>query len=54
MVPVLFTKLKDKEAKSYLALFLITTAMLLVPQIASLMNGFSFQATGGDLHIHLY
>ena len=42
MIPVLVTKIKEKEVKSYLSLFLITTIMLLIPQIASMMNGFSF------------
>ena len=42
MLPILLTKLKDKEARSYLALFIITTIMLLLPQVASMMNGFSF------------
>jgi len=42
MLPILFTRLKDKEVRSYLALFVVTTIMLLLPQIASMMNGFSF------------
>ena len=42
MIPILLTKLKDKESRSYLALFIITTIMLLSPQVASMMNGFSF------------
>lgn len=43
MIPILFTKLKEnKEAKSFLALFLLTTIMLLIPKVASMMNGFSF------------
>ena len=42
LIPILFTKLKDKEARSFLALFIITTIMLLFPQVASMMNGFSF------------
>ena len=42
MIPILFTKLKDKEARSYLSLFIITTIMLLIPGVASMMNGFSF------------
>ncbi len=42
MLPILFTKLKNKEVRSYLALFIITTIMLLLPQVASMMNGFSF------------
>lgn len=42
MIPVLFTKLKQKEARTYASLFLITTIMLLIPFVASMMNGFSF------------
>ena len=42
MLPILFTKLKNKEAKVYLSLFVITTIMLLLPITASMMNGFSF------------
>lgn len=42
MKPILFTKLNNKEIRSYLALFLVTTIMLLIPQAASMMNGFSF------------
>ncbi len=42
MIPVLFTKLKNKEARSFVGLFIITTAMLLTPFIGSMMNGFSF------------
>lgn len=42
MLPILFTKLKNKENRSYIALFIITTIMLLIPQIGSMMNGFSF------------
>lgn len=42
MIPILFTKLKNKEARSFLVLFIITTTMLLIPQVASMMNGFSF------------
>ena len=42
MIPILFTKLKEKEARSYSSLFIITTIMLLIPGVASMMNGFSF------------
>ena len=42
MVPILFTKLKDKEIRSHLTLFIVTTVMILIPQAASMMNGFSF------------
>lgn len=42
MVPILFTKLKEKEARTFATLFIITTSMLLIPFIASMMNGFSF------------
>lgn len=42
MLPILITKLKNREVRSYLALFIITTIMLLIPQTASMMNGFSF------------
>ena len=42
MISILVTKLKNKEVRAYLSLFIITTIMLLVPQIASMMNGFSF------------
>lgn len=42
MLPILLTKLKNKEARSYLALFIVTTIMLLIPGVASMMNGFSF------------
>lgn len=42
MIPILFTKLKNKEVRSFLGLFIITTIMLLFPQVASMMNGFSF------------
>ena len=42
IIPILITKLKNKEVRSYLSLFIITTIMLLIPQIASMMNGFSF------------
>lgn len=41
-IPVLFTKLKEKESKTYATLFIVTTIMLIFPFIASLMNGFSF------------
>lgn len=42
MIPILLTKLKDKEARAYLVLFIVTTIMILLPEIASMMNGFSF------------
>lgn len=42
MIPILLTKLKDKEVRSYLTLFIVTTIMLLIPKVASMMNGFSF------------
>lgn len=42
MIPIIFTKLKNKEVQSILALFIITTIMLLIPMSASMMNGFSF------------
>lgn len=42
MIPILFTKLKNKEVRTYLVLFIITTIMLLIPKCASMMNGFSF------------
>lgn len=42
MVPMLFLKRKEKESKLFFLLFLITTAMLLLPYMASMMNGFSF------------
>lgn len=42
MIPILFTKLKEKESRTFLTLFIITTIMLLIPQISSIMNGFSF------------
>lgn len=42
MIPILFTKLKEKEYKTYAILFIITTGMLLLPVIGSAMNGFSF------------
>lgn len=42
MIPNLFTRLKEKEVRSYLALFVVTTIMLLLPGVASIMNGFSF------------
>ncbi len=42
IIPILFTRLKDKEIKSFVMLFIITTIMLLIPQISSMMNGFSF------------
>lgn len=42
MVPVLFTKLKEKEFKTYASLFVVTTIMLLIPLVSSIMNGLSF------------
>ena len=42
MLPALFTKLKRKEAKAYIILFLIITVMLLLPWVSSFMNGLSF------------
>jgi len=42
MIPILFTKLKEKECKTYVILFLITTVMLLLPFVSSFMNGLSF------------
>ena len=42
MIPILFTKLKKKEARSYVVLFLITTGMLMIPLVGSIMNGLSF------------
>lgn len=42
MVPILLTKLKEKETKTYTSLLIITTLMLCIPFIASMMNGFSF------------
>lgn len=42
MLPILFTKLRSKEAKVYFSFFIITTIMLLFPITASMMNGFSF------------
>jgi len=42
MIPALITKLKSKEEKSFIVLFFITTIMLLLPQVSSVMNGFSF------------
>lgn len=42
MIPILFAKLKSKEIRTYLSLFIITTIMLLIPESASMMNGFSF------------
>ena len=42
MLPVLFTKMKNKENKVYATLLAITTIMLLIPCISSMMNGFSF------------
>ncbi len=42
MLPILFTKLKDKEVRIYAILFVITTLMLMLPIVASVMNGLSF------------
>lgn len=42
MIPILLTKFKKKEEKTYTFLWIITTIMLLIPFIASLMNGLSF------------
>lgn len=43
MLSVLFSKSREnKETKSCFVLFLVTTIMLLIPQAASMMNGFSF------------
>lgn len=42
MVPTLFTRLREKEYRTYASLFIITTIMLLIPLIASIMNGLSF------------
>lgn len=42
MLPILFTKIKEKESRTYLVLFIITTLMLLSPFISSLMNGFTY------------
>lgn len=42
MIPILFTKRKEKEAKTFLTLLVITTIMLMVPIVSSIMNGFSF------------
>ncbi len=42
MIPILFTKLKEKESRTFLTLLIITTLMLLIPKISSIMNGFSF------------
>lgn len=42
MIPVLFTKIKQKEAKTYAGVLIVTTIMLLTPFISSMMNGFSF------------
>ncbi len=42
MIPILITKLKNKEVKVYFGLLVVTTIMLLIPGIASMMNGFSF------------
>ena len=42
MIPILLTRLKEKEVKTYASLLLITTIMLCIPVVASMMNGFSF------------
>lgn len=42
MIPTLFTKLKEKEAKTFGILFGITTLMVATPLVSSAMNGFSF------------
>lgn len=42
MIPILISKLKNKETRSYLVFLLITTIMLLIPGVSSMMNGFSF------------
>lgn len=42
MIPVLFTKLKEKESRIYAILLIITTIMLMIPLISSFMNGLSF------------
>lgn len=42
MIPILFTKIKEKESKVFALLFIITTIMLLIPGISSIMNGFSY------------
>jgi len=42
MIPILFTKRKEKEAKTFWILLVITTIMLIVPVVSSIMNGFSF------------
>lgn len=42
MIPTLFTKLKQKEEKTYSILWITTTVMLLIPFGASFMNGLSF------------
>ena len=42
MIPILYTKLKEKESKTYASLFFVTTIMLFIPVVASAMNGFSF------------
>ena len=42
MIPILFTKLKEKENKTYAILLVITTIMILLPATSSIMNGFSY------------
>lgn len=42
MLPILITKFKKNEAKSYISLLVITTIMLVIPFTVSMMNGFSF------------
>lgn len=42
MLPILFTKIKEKESKTFAVLLIITTIMILIPGISSMMNGFSY------------
>lgn len=42
MLPILFTKMKYKEVRTYVMLFVITTIMLMIPIVGSIMNGLSF------------
>lgn len=42
MLPILFTKMKDKEVRTYAILFIMTTIMLMIPIVGSIMNGLSF------------
>lgn len=42
MLPILFTKIKHKEVRTYAVLFIVTTIMLMIPIIGSVMNGLSF------------